>query len=632
MQLSIIIVNYNVKDFLEQCLNSVDKAIRNLSTEVFVVDNNSVDQSCQMVKSKFPHFTLIENKKNTGFAVANNQAIKLAKGEYILLLNPDTLVEEDTFEKVVGFMDSHPEAGGLGVKMIDGNGNFLPESKRALPTPKVAFYKIFGLSKLFPNSKKFGQYHLSFLDLNQTHEVEILSGAFMLMRKEALDKVGLLDETFFMYGEDIDLSYRIILGGYKNYYFADTTIIHYKGESTKKSSLNYVKTFYNAMIIFAQKHFGKSASCLINLIKAAVYLRAGIAIFKRIASNIYLPTIDFLVLTFGFWSLTKLWEQYQYHSGYYPSSITWIIIPAIGLTYLLSLSIFGAYFKPVQFTKLIRGVAFGGVLTLAGYALLDEDVRLSRFLILSSIAWAFLTLPSYRWFFHQLSFIPFRYKIKYKKKMIIVGDKQESERVANIVRALQEQPEIKGYVQSNEIAYEGSLGSISQLFEIVRVHQIDEVIFCAKNVSSADIISNMLDLNPLNCDTKIASPDSISVIGSSSANTNGTLYHVDLNLINSEENKRNKRVLDLLIALTLMISSPIFLLIQDQKQNFFNNLLSVILNRKTFVGYTKLSPDKIHLPELKPCIIEVEDQVSYAKNYTLWFDLLSIWKNIRKIG
>jgi GT2 family glycosyltransferase len=206
----------------------------------------------EMLKEKFPEVQLIENKKNVGFSVANNQAMQIAQGEYFLLLNPDTVVQEDTFVKICDFMDAHPNAGGLGVKMIDGKGQFLPESKRGLPTPFVAFCKIMGLSNLFPKSKKFGRYHLGFLDKNKIHKVDVLAGAFMLMRKSALDQVGLLDETFFMYGEDIDLSYRIQLGGYDNYYFPDTQIIHYKGESTKKSSVNYVFVFYNAMIIFAQ--------------------------------------------------------------------------------------------------------------------------------------------------------------------------------------------------------------------------------------------------------------------------------------------------------------------------------------------------------------------------------------------
>ena len=239
MKLSVIIVNYNVKYFLEQCLHSVQKALGKLEGEVWVVDNNSVDGSVEMVQQKFPTVKIIANTDNKGFSKANNQAIRQANGEYILLLNPDTVVEEDTFSKVIQFMDSHPEAGGLGVKMIDGSGKFLPESKRGLPTYDVAFYKIFGLSALFPKSKTFGRYHLGYLDDSKIHEVDILAGAFMLLRKSILEKTGLLDEDFFMYGEDIDLSYRILKAGAKNYYFPETRIIHYKGESTKKSSVNF---------------------------------------------------------------------------------------------------------------------------------------------------------------------------------------------------------------------------------------------------------------------------------------------------------------------------------------------------------------------------------------------------------
>jgi GT2 family glycosyltransferase len=262
MKLTVIIVNYNVKYFLEQCLISVQKACEGITAEVFVVDNNSVDGSVAMVAEKFPWVKLIANTENTGFSKANNQAMRLAKGEYVLLLNPDTVVQEDTFHKVVQFMDEHPDAGGLGVRMVDGKGHFLPESKRGLPTPAVAFYKIFGLSALFPKSPRFGRYHLGNLSADETHEIEILSGAFMLMRKKTLDQVGLLDEAFFMYGEDIDLSWLIIQGGWKNYYYPDTRIIHYKGESTKKGSLNYVKVFYQAMLIFARKHSDKAKNSL----------------------------------------------------------------------------------------------------------------------------------------------------------------------------------------------------------------------------------------------------------------------------------------------------------------------------------------------------------------------------------
>ena len=225
MKLTVVIVNYNVRFFLEQCLLSVEKAMRNVQGEVYVVDNNSVDGSVEMVAERFPWVRLIANRENTGFSRANNQAMRVAKGEYVLLLNPDTVVEEDTFKKVIDFMDTHPDAGGLGVKMVDGKGIFLPESKRGLPSPETSFYKIFGISKLFPRSARFNRYHLGHLNNDETHEIEIISGAFMLMRKSALDKVGLLDEDFFMYGEDVDLSWRIILGGWKNYYYPGTRII-----------------------------------------------------------------------------------------------------------------------------------------------------------------------------------------------------------------------------------------------------------------------------------------------------------------------------------------------------------------------------------------------------------------------
>ncbi len=589
MLLSVIIVNYNVKDFLEQCLSSVRKAIAQVSSEVIIVDNNSVDASCAMVKEKFPEFTLIENKVNTGFSVANNQAIKIAKGKYVLLLNPDTLVEEDTFSKVVDFMELHPEAGGLGVQMIDGNGHFLPESKRALPTPQVAFYKIFGLSSLFPKSQKFGKYHLTYLDKNQTHEIEILSGAFMLMRKEALDKVGLLDETFFMYGEDIDLSYRIILGGYKNYYFSDTKIIHYKGESTKKGSLNYVKTFYNAMIIFAEKHFGQSAKTFIFFIKLAIYMRAGMAMAKRAFNTLFIPFLDILLLIGGFTLLSNFWENKNYYEGYYPDVLFNAFFPAISLVYILSMSMLGSYFSPVKISKLLKGIGLGAILSLVGYALLDEDIRFSRFIILSGVVWAFTILPAYRFVLHHLPISTFRYRVKDKKNFVIVGEANEAERVSKIIKHNLKHATIIGYVAPDENKTSAFIGRFSQLKETVRIHQAHEVIFCAKNLSSTEIIRKMLELNHLNCDFKIASPDGISVIGSNSIHTNGELYQIELKLINSEENKRNKRLLDLFLALLFLILSPILFLIQNHKASFFRNLIGIVLNKYTFVGYNQTS-------------------------------------------
>jgi len=257
--------------------------------------------------------------------------------EYILLLNPDTIVEEDTFHKTIAYMDENPEIGGLGVKMLDGKGNFLAESKRGLPTPKVAFYKIFGLSKLFPKSKIFGRYHLGFLDREKISEVDVLAGAFMMIPKKVLDKIGLLDERFFMYGEDIDLSYRIKKAGYKNVYFPNTSIIHFKGESTKKSSANYVFVFYRAMVLFAQKHFSnKHAKLFSFLINSAIYARATAAICYRFAQKIYLPLLDISLLFWGIYFIQEYWEKTFLFENAYPKHYMAYVLPIYILIWTIS--------------------------------------------------------------------------------------------------------------------------------------------------------------------------------------------------------------------------------------------------------------------------------------------------------
>jgi GT2 family glycosyltransferase len=295
VDVSVVIVNYKVKHFLEVCLHSVIKASGNLNVEILIVDNCSGDGSCEHIQTHFPEVELIENKENVGFSKANNQAINMAKGRFVLILNPDTIIAEDTLDNCVAFMNQYPDAGALGVPMIDGSGVYLKESKRSLPSPWVAFYKIFGLSAIFPQSKIFARYHLGFLNSKENWPVEVLSGAFMFMRKEVLDKIGLFDESFFMYGEDIDLSYRVILGGYKNYYFAGTQIIHFKGESTKKGSLNYVVVFYRAMEIFALKHFTSHRARPYHwFINIAIWLRAALAITSRLAGFVVNPFIKLI--------------------------------------------------------------------------------------------------------------------------------------------------------------------------------------------------------------------------------------------------------------------------------------------------------------------------------------------------
>jgi GT2 family glycosyltransferase len=272
MQLSVIILNYNVRYFLELCALSVQNAIQNLDAEIIVIDNNSQDNSCEMMKQRFPSVKLIENKENSGFPKGNNIGVSEAQGEYICILNPDTVVAEDTFTKVLAFAKRQNDLGIVGVKLIDGTGNFLPESKRGIPTPFVAFTKITGLYKLFPRA--FGKYYAQHLSENETGKVEILVGAFMLMKRDLYNEIGGFDENCFMYSDDIDLSYMALKKGKSNYYFHETSVIHYKGESTIKDG-TYLKRNQQAMNFFYEKHFRRSFFF-------SVFMKMGIVFFSLV--------------------------------------------------------------------------------------------------------------------------------------------------------------------------------------------------------------------------------------------------------------------------------------------------------------------------------------------------------------
>ncbi|MCW3102548.1 MAG: putative glycosyltransferase [Bacteroidetes bacterium] len=650
MKLSVIIVNYNVQHFLEQCLHSVRKASKNVSTEIFIVDNNSVDGSVQMVKEKFPEAFLIENKKNTGFSYANNQAIRISKGEYVLLLNPDTVVEEDTFEKVVSFMDAHPDAGGLGVKMLDGKGNFLPESKRGLPTPSVAFYKIFGFSKLFPKSKTFGKYHLGFLDKDKTHEVEILSGAFMLMRKSVLDKVGLLDETFFMYGEDIDLSYRILLGGYKNYYFPETRIIHYKGESTKKSSVNYVFVFYRAMVIFAEKHFSQNNAKLFSfLINIAIYLRAGLAIAVRFIKSIALPAVDFGLVMAGLYFIKEYYERHFrfLEGGSYSQAIIAIAFPAYILIWMFTVYLSGGYDKPIRLFRIIRGVIVGTGIILIGYALLPETYRFSRAIILLGAGWAMAAYLASRLLLHFAGIKPFSLNPDKSKRIAIIGTPNEFERVAGLLKQTSINTSLLGFVSTDNStsAHKDHLGNISQIAEVIGIYKINEVIFCSRDISSQEIIGYMHTLISADVDFKIAPPESLSIIGSNSIDTAGDLYIIDVNSISKPKNRRNKRLVDILLCFALLVLSPYMLFILENRASFFRNIFQVLFGKKSWVGYG--SERHEHLPKIRSSVVCPADAIknisingdtrnrlnlAYSKDYKVENDLSIVWRSLGKLG
>ncbi len=655
MKLSVIIVNYNVKYFLEQCLHSVMKACEGIAAEVFVVDNNSVDGSVEMVRQKFSSAILIDNKDNLGFSKANNQAIRQSKGEYVLLLNPDTVVEENTFKKIVDFMDSNPDAGGLGVKMLDGSGKFLAESKRGLPTPSAAFYKISGLAALFPKSRTFGQYHLGYLSKDEIHEVEILAGAFMLLRKSVLDKVGLLDEDFFMYGEDIDLSYRIIKAGYKNFYFPETRIIHYKGESTKRSSVNYVLVFYNAMIIFARKHFSKHNAALFTfIIRIAIYIRAGAAITNRFLKKSFLPILDFALVFTGMFFLKEYWSRNMI--VLYPQEFMLFAVPGYIIIWILSVYFSGGYDQPVRLQKIVRGLFSGTLLILVIYALLPEHYRFSRALILLGSVWASIVMISSRLILNLLGTKQFALESTSRKKLLIVGEEDEASRVLSLLKMSETSHNFIGFLRPQEKISSATkpefdkfnLGGTDKFREVIEVFGIDEIIFCARDIASNRIINYMSEITTREVEYKIAPPESMFIIGSNSMDNAGELYVIDINSISKWVNKRNKRLLDIILSFLFFSLSPLLIFIQKNPAGLFRNIFRVMGGNYSWVGYSNgENISLVMLPKIKKGILNPLDAQStihldeqtinrlnslYAKDYQIYSDLNVIRKGVRSLG
>jgi GT2 family glycosyltransferase len=662
VKLSVIIVNYNVCYFLEQALLSVRRAVEKLGqpVEVFVVDNNSADGSVAMVRARFPEVILIANHDNPGFSKGNNQALRRATGQYQLLLNPDTVVEEDTFRACCDFMDAHPDCGGLGVKMLDGQGKFLPESKRALPTPDVAFYKMFGLASVFPKSRTFGRYHLGFLDKDQTHEIEVLSGAFMLLRKEALDQIGLLDEDYFMYGEDIDLSYRLTQGSWKNYYFPGTRIIHYKGESTKRTSVNYVFVFYRAMVIFAQKHFAPGRAGLFSLlINAAIWLRAGAAILERLVVRLAPLLLDAGLIWGGMYFLKDYWEDnHKFVPGNYPPEYMEVAVPVYIVVWLVSVFLSGGYDPPVRTSRVVRGVFVGTLIISAASNFLDAW-RFSKALIILGGAWAVAALVGRQLLTHFIKYRNLHLSERRQKNIAIVGSGPESRRVRTLLEQAQVSARVIGYVsvgegpataeESNSPSYQftdSPLGELRQLADIIRLYSLNELIFCGKDLPASQIITLMLSL-PADPPVayKILPEDSQYIIGSSSKDSPGDYYTLDIALnLYQPQQARAKRLLDVLTSAGLLLTAPLLVWFQPKKAGFLRNCVSVLLGNRTWVGLRHLDGPARAVPAvLSPAEAAVSAaplnevtlrrlELLYAKDYEPGTDLRVMWNCRSRLG
>ncbi len=639
MDLSIVIVNYNVKYFIEQSIQSIFRSKTNYSFEVIVVDNNSTDGSVELIKKKFPQITLIENKSNLGFSKANNQGFKHCNGRYTLILNPDTLLEESSIEKCIQFMDGNPKAGALGVRMIDGTGNFLMESKRGFPHPSVSFFKFSGLYRLFPRSKKINAYYQGHIDEDQTAEVDVLSGAFTLARTDLLLSVGGFDEDYFMYGEDIDLSYQFQKAGFKNYYLPETTIVHYKGESTKKGSLNYVKVFYQAMIIFAQKHLRKQYSFLFILaLRLAIYTRGALTVLRNIFRKISLPVIEIGLSLLLILFFQQLWAIYYHNDPEYfsqaPTTLNLLIYSGI---FFISMFLQGAYDHPFDQVKIRKGITTAAILFSIWYALANEEWRTSRMILIMTIVIASAVSILVRSILKGIktgNYIPFSSPVK---RIAIVALREEFDRASSIFNSLNVKAKIIGRITPNADDEGEQLGIIDDLPSIIRAKNLNSLIFCSKDISSEKIMSWMTKLNKQQLEFKLMPQESDSIIGSSSSNLPGELYTVDMQYaIRAIENKRAKRILDIVVSVLIIVLTFLFSWIKSIR-TLHINAWKVLLGKKTWVGYIAALDED--LPMIKEAIWSIgqkDDQLEskkmknflYARDYNWRKDLKIIISNI----
>lgn len=585
MVLSVVIVNYNVKYFLKQCLASVYGSDRRLADgselelDVWVVDNDSVDGSVEMVQHDFPQAHVIANHENVGFARANNQALASAAGQCLLLLNPDTIVERETLARCVDYMAAHEDCGGLTVKMVDGKGRFLKESKRGFPTPQAAFYKISGLIHLFPRSRRVAAYYMGHLPADETNEIEILPGAFLMFRREVYEKIGGLDESYFMYGEDIDFSWRIRLAGWKNYYLPETRIVHYKGESTKRGSMNYVYTFYNAMSIFVKRYFSGSGARLFTLLlHVAIWLRAGAAWMSRVARRVAVPLLDFGVAYGGFVALKQLWTAYKgVGADYYPPEYTAVVIPLYILILMCSSWLRGGYDRPVRLGRIASGMGIGVLLLLAFYSLLDESQRYSRMLLLMGSAWTLLSTLAIRVVLSLCGVKGYALRAHTRANTVVVGRREETERIGALYASL-------GLPAERLVATEDS--DPRHLQDLIRIEHAEEVIFCGQDIDLGRIIELMAQLRTTGVEYRIAPAESDFIIGSESILSPDDLYIADLDTISTDRSRRTKRTLDIVVSLIAIVLSPILFWFQKRKKSYFGDCFGVLAGSLTWVGYT----------------------------------------------
>ena len=559
MDLTVIIVNYKVRDFLGSALTSVQQALRGIDGEVIVVDNASDDGSVEMVRGKFPAVRVIANRRNLGFAAANNLALRESRGRFLLLLNPDTVVQEDTFQTIVRFLDEHRDAGLAGCKILNPDGTLQPACRRSFPTPWVAFTKVSGLSTLYPRSRIFGRYNLGYMDPDRTYEVDAISGSFMALRREVYEQVGGLDEEYFMYGEDLDWCFKIKRAGWKVYYVSETRIIHYKGESVRRSDIDEVRTFYRAMRIFVNKYHGRSA---LNglILRAGITVRQWIAFLVRVARPMRAAALDLLLMASAWLAAEYLWfgEVFRFPGYAYPITLLgpWMVVAAV----LYSM---GAYTARKYSLAVVAGAVITGYVLISAITFFFRDYAFSRMVVLISGMLNVFLLTGWRLAaFSLLRPAHYRKGGLFGRRSLVVGADDSGREVA---RKLRTNPhggyDVVGFIDttSRRIGEKPDgveiLGSIDNIGKIIQQEKVSEVIFSTDALSYKDILSVIARTGSRSVNFRLVPTSLEVIIGKTHIDRLDDLPFVQIEYgLHLLSNRLFKRLLDLVAGALLYVT------------------------------------------------------------------------------
>ena len=685
-ELSVIIVSYNVRAFLLHCLESVHRATKNLKAETFVVDNASADGSVQAVKSHFPDVELIQNDKNLGFAAANNLALKRTSGKYVLLLNPDTVVQEDTFSSLLKFMDNNPQAGAVTCKILNPDGSFSIDSRHSIPSPLTAFWKLIGLNRIFPKSKVFGRYNLTYLDPDEINSVDAISGSFMFIRKDTIEAIGPLDESFFMYCEDIDYCYRITKARWQIYYFPETQIIHYKGESTKRSELDYVINFNKSLFLFYKKHFQQRYVRVFSLaILVGVFIR-GITVFlknilhKHSAALFDLFLLNTILLS-GFYTRYESISSFRWDD--YLNQYIWINIIAsiIFLSTAFFLELYEKYkYSIVQVIK----VNLVTLLILSALTFFIKQLAFSRIIVIAAAFFGSLLMGGWRAILRMI-YSPqgktFSRSLFQRRAVLIGNKKQIRDVLLKLRQHVMSNLDIRGVLsidslqENTEIDGFPMVSSLDNLKEYIRVEQIDQLIFTSYKIPFKTIMQIITQSRATHVDFKMIPEQMDVIIGKSRVENLEAYPMLDLDYkLGRPFNRFTKRLFDLVCAsLILLITFPIWfsnlifrrhktILIWDEDGlerkiiQFGNTDPEGISNQLLLIGYVLIGvfsfvgaplasiesgkPAYLYRPGLTGLvqlnsnkIQHTEDreiyELYYLKNQSIWLDLEIILKTFQ---